>query len=50
MVSVMNLTEEQKKRQRIRSWAIAAVLLGMVALFYVVTIVRLGSNVASRAF
>jgi accessory gene regulator protein AgrB len=38
------LTEEQLKRRKRRSLAIALVLAGLVALFYVVTIVKLGPN------
>ncbi|MCX5579585.1 hypothetical protein [Kaistia terrae] len=38
----IRLTDEQKRRQRARSIAIAAVLFGLVALFYVVTIVKMG--------
>lgn len=38
----VRLTVEQKRRQRARSIAIAAVLFGLVALFYVVTIVKMG--------
>jgi len=36
------------RRQRMRSYAIAAVLLALVALFYAATIVRLGGNVFNR--
>lgn len=36
------LTEEQLKRRKRRSLAIALVLTGLVLLFYVVTIVKLG--------
>jgi hypothetical protein len=39
------LTDEQKRRRRARSIAIALVLTALVALFYVVTIVKLGSVV-----
>ena len=46
----VRLTEEQRRRRRSRSIAIALVLAALVALFYVVTIVKLGSNVALRAF
>ena len=46
----MQLTEEQKKRRRARSLAIAWALGGLVVLFFVVTIVRLGANVANRPF
>lgn len=45
----IRLTEDQKRRRRSRSIAIAVILAGLVVLFYVVTIVRLGGNVASRA-
>jgi hypothetical protein len=42
------LTEEQKRRRRARSIAIALVLAALVALFYVVTIVKLGPGVMNR--
>jgi hypothetical protein len=42
------LTEEQKRRRRARSLAIALVLGGLVLLFYIITIVRLGPNVLTR--
>ena len=38
--------DEQKRRQRMRSLAIAWALAGMAILFFVVTMVRLGANVA----
>jgi hypothetical protein len=37
------------RRQRRRSIAIALTLVALVVIFYIVTIVRLGSNVAQRA-
>ena len=40
---------EALARQRGRSIAIALALGGLVILFYIATIVRLGSNVANRA-
>ena len=40
---------ERKRRQRKRSLAIAWALVALVVLFFIVTIVRLGGNVASRA-
>jgi hypothetical protein len=40
--------KERKRRQRMRSLAIAWILAGLVLLFFVVTIVRLGGNVALR--
>jgi len=48
----MDKPDEQKlreRRQRMRSIAIALALFAMVALFYLATIVRLGSNVMNRA-
>ncbi|WP_162855043.1 hypothetical protein [Stappia sp. BW2] len=43
------LTEEQKKKRRSRSIAIACVLGGLVVLFYVVTIVKMGPDILNRA-
>jgi hypothetical protein len=39
---------EAKRRQRLRSLAIAWALFALVLLFFLVTIVRLGGNVANR--
>ena len=47
---MIQLTEEQKKRRRSRSIAIAWILGALVVLFFVVTIVRLGGNVANRPY
>lgn len=44
----IRLTPEQQRRRRARSLAIALVLGGLVILFYVVTIVKLGGNVLNR--
>ena len=44
----IRLTEAQKKRRRARSVAIAVALGVLVALFYVVTIAKLGQNVMTR--
>ncbi len=44
----IKLTEEQKKRRRSRSIAIALALGGLVLLFYVVTIVKLGPDIMNR--
>ena len=41
---------ERKRRRRKRSLAIAWVLVGLIALFFVVTIVRLGGDVAVRSY
>ena len=42
------LTEEQNRRRRARSIAIAVVLGALVVLFYLVTIVKLGPGVMKR--
>jgi hypothetical protein len=42
------LTEEQKRRQRARSLAIGWGLAALAVLFFLVTLVRLGANVANR--
>ncbi|MBS9478740.1 hypothetical protein [Ancylobacter radicis] len=42
------LSDEQKRRRRQRSVAIAVVLAGLCVLFYVVTIVKLGPAVLIR--
>lgn len=39
---------EAARRQRMRSYAIAGVLLLLVVLFYAATIVRLGGNALNR--
>ena len=36
--------DERERRQRARNWALLAVLAGLAALFYVVTIVRIGAG------
>jgi hypothetical protein len=40
--------KERQRRQRMRSVAIAWILAALVVLFFIVTIVRLGGNVANR--
>jgi hypothetical protein len=40
--------QERKRRQRMRSLAIAWILAALAVLFFIVTIVRLGGNVADR--
>ena len=42
------VTEQFLRRRRARSYAIAAILLALVALFYVVTVVKLGPGVLIR--
>jgi len=39
---------ERERRRRMRSIAIALALAGLVILFYVATLVRLGGNVMNR--
>lgn len=46
----MQLTEQQKKSRRARSIAIGWALAAMAALFFAVTIVRLGANVVNRPY
>ncbi len=45
----IRLTPEQERRRRKRSIAIALMLGAMVILFFVVTVVRIGGNIASHA-
>jgi hypothetical protein len=42
------LTPEQKRRQRVRNIAIAVTLVGLVVIFYAITIVKMGANVLNR--
>lgn len=42
------LTEEEKRRRRSRSIALAVVLGTLVVLFYLLTLFKLGGNVANR--
>jgi hypothetical protein len=42
------LTPEQEKRRRQRNIAIALSVAALVAIFYAITLVRLGSNVFIR--
>ena len=43
------LTEEQKRRRRARNIAIALVLVGLVVLFYALTIIKVGQTGMLRA-
>lgn len=45
---MQQLSEEQIKRRRMRSIAIAWILAALVAIFFAVTVVRLGGNVMNR--
>ena len=44
-----DVEQERKRRQRMRNMAIAWILVALAVLFFIVTIVRLGGNVANRA-
>jgi len=41
-------TEEQKRRQRKRSIAIGLTIAGLILLFYVITLVKMGPAVLNR--
>ena len=43
----VRLTEAQQKRRRARSVAIALALFGFVVIFYIVTIAKIGGNIAA---
>lgn len=49
-VATPQWTDEQLKRRRQRNVALAWTLVGFVALFFIVTIAKLGGNVANRPF
>ncbi len=40
---------ERKRRQRSRSIAIALILVGLVVVFYVITIIQIGNNTPGGA-
>jgi hypothetical protein len=44
----VTLTPEQERRRRIRSIAIGLGLAALAVIFFLVTIIRLGGNVANR--
>ncbi len=44
----IELTDAQKKARRSRSVALAIVLAGLAALFYVVTVIKIGPEIFSR--
>ncbi|MBT9289422.1 MULTISPECIES: hypothetical protein [Hyphomicrobiales] len=44
----VKLTEAQQKRRRQRNVAIAAVLVSLVVIFYVVTILKMGPGILAR--
>lgn len=44
----MEMTPEEKKKLAQRNWALAGLLLAFIVLVFVVTVVKLGGNVALR--
>lgn len=44
----MDLTPEEKRKLSQRNWTVAALLLAFVVLVFVVTIVKIGGNIAAR--
>jgi hypothetical protein len=44
----LQLTEEQKRARRSRNIALGFIIAGLVVLFYVITVVKLGGNVIQR--
>ena len=44
----MEMTPEEKKKLSQRNWALAGLLLAFIVLVFVVTVVKLGGNVAQR--
>ena len=47
-IAPQQMSAEAKRRQRLRSWAIAGILLFLVIVFYAATIVHLGGNALNR--
>jgi hypothetical protein len=45
----MELTPEEKRKLSQRNWAMAGMLVAFVVLVFVVTLVKLGGNIAQRA-
>ncbi|MGH6937959.1 MULTISPECIES: hypothetical protein [Hypericibacter] len=43
-MSAVERSEEAKKRQRARNWAVLAALLGFVVIVYIVSILRMGGH------
>ncbi len=44
------MTDDQKRRQRRRNIAIGVALAALVVIFYAVTIVKIGGQIANRSF
>lgn len=48
-MSETNLTPEEKRKLSQRNWAVAAILLAFVVLVFIVTVVKLGANIAHHS-
>ena len=44
----MELTPEEKRKLSQRNWALAGMLVAFVVLVFIVTLVKLGGNIAQR--
>ena len=44
----MDLTPEERRKLSQRNWALAGMLVAFVVLVFVVTLVKLGGNIAQR--
>jgi len=47
-MSAMELTPQEQRKRSQRNCAIAGVLLALVVLIFVVTVAKIGGNIASR--
>jgi len=47
-MSAMELTPQEQRKRSQRNYAIAGVLLALVVLIFVVTVAKIGGNIASR--
>ena len=47
-MSAMELTPEEQRKRSQRNYAIAGVLLALVVLIFVVTVAKIGGNIAAR--
>jgi len=45
---MQQLTPEEERKRKQRNYAIAGALLALVALIFIVTITKIGGNIASR--
>ena len=46
----MELTPEEQRKRTQRNYAIAGALVALIVLIFVVTIVKIGGNIAARPF